>query len=120
MAHLAAADLAVQPIGVSPAAQADPRYVLTARTRLSVKFTEYLAAGLPVIVSRWAGAAAEIVRGHDLGVVYDEASPEELAAWLARWQATRADFSARAWEYARAHFAVDALAARYDALYRTL
>lgn len=119
-AHLAAADLAVQPVGVSPAAQADPRYVLTARTRLSVKFTEYLAAGLPVIVSRWAGAAAEIVRGHDLGVVYDEASPAGLAAWLARWQATRADFSARAWEYARAHFAVDALAARYDALYRTM
>lgn len=118
VSHLAAADLAAQPIGVSGAAQADPRYVLTARTRLSVKFTEYLAAGLPVIVSRWAGAAAEIVRGHDLGIVYDEASPEELAAWLARWQATRGDFSARAWTYAREHFALEAVAARYEEIYR--
>ncbi len=119
-AHLAAADLAVQPVGVSPAAQADPRYVLTARTRLSVKFTEYLAAGLPVIVSRWAGAAAAIVRAHDLGVVYDEVSPAELAAWLARWQVARADYRRRAWQYAAEHFDLVALARQYLALYDRL
>jgi hypothetical protein len=52
--------------------------------------------------------------------VYDEASPQELAAWLARWQGARADFSARAWQYARDHFAVDAVAARYGEVYRRL
>lgn len=118
--RLAGADLAVQPIGVTPQALADEHFLLQSRTMLSVKFTEYLAAGLPVIVSRWAGAAADIVRRHDLGVVYDEASPEELAAWLARWQAASDDFSVRAWTYARDHFAVEALAARYAALYERL
>lgn len=120
VSHLAAADLAAQPIGVSETASADPRYVLTARTLLSVKFTEYLAAGLPVIVSRWAGAAAEIARAHDLGIVYDEASAAELAAWLARWQTARAEFRVRAWQYAREHFAVETLAVRYGALYHRL
>jgi len=117
---LAGADLAVLPVWRPVGAGADDRYEKVARTILSVKFTEYLAAGLPVIVSRWAGAAAEIVRAHDLGIVYDEASPQELAAWLARWQATRADFSTRAWQYARDHFAVDAVAARYGEVYRRL
>ena len=82
--YLAGADLAVQPVGVTAQAMQDERFLLQARTMLSVKFTEYLAAGLPVIISRWAGAAAQIVRHHDLGMVYDEASPEERKAWLAR------------------------------------
>ncbi|MEJ5198232.1 MAG: glycosyltransferase family 4 protein [Anaerolineae bacterium] len=115
---LAGADLAVLPVWRPVRSVADARYEQVARTILSVKFTEYLAAGLPVIVSRWAGAAADIVREHDLGIVYDEASPEELAAWLARWQMARGDFSARAWSYAREHFALEAVAARYEEIYR--
>lgn len=118
--HLAGADLAVLPIWQPPRAEADERDRLVARTILSVKFTEYLAAGLPVIVSRRAGAAAAIVRGHDLGVVYDEASPAELAAWLARWQAARADYRRRAWQYAAEHFDLVALARQYLALYDRL
>ncbi|PKO22876.1 MAG: hypothetical protein CVU38_07170 [Chloroflexi bacterium HGW-Chloroflexi-1] len=118
--YLAGADLGAQPVGASERSQADPRYVLAAKTRLSVKFTEYLAAGLPVLTSRWAGAAADIVREHDLGVVYDEASDAQLAAWLSRWQEARADFSARAWQYAHEHFALDSLARRYLNLYTRL
>ncbi len=118
--YLAGADLAALPIGVSDEAQRDARFRLQARTVISVKFTEYLAAGLPVIVSRWAGAAADLVRQHDLGIVYDDASPEALTAWLARWQAARADFSARAWRFARQHFALEAVAQRYLDLYGRL
>ena len=118
--YLAGADLAVLPIGVSEQARRTARFHLLARTILSVKFTEYLAAGLPVLVNRWAGAAADIVRQHDLGIVSDEASPDEMAAWLARWQAQRADFSARAWRFAREHFALDVLAAQYRELYHRL
>ncbi|MGC8780042.1 MAG: glycosyltransferase [Anaerolineae bacterium] len=114
---LAGADLAVLPVWRPVRSLADARYALVARTILSVKFTEYLAAGLPVIVSRWAGAAADIVRAHDLGIVYDEASAEELAAWLARWQAARDEFRVRAWTYAREHFALEAVAAQYEELY---
>jgi glycosyltransferase involved in cell wall biosynthesis len=120
--YLAGADLAVQPVSVTAQAMRDTRFLLQSRTMLSVKFTEYLAAGLPVVISRWAGAAAQIVRDQDLGIVYDEASPEELVAWLARISAptARADFRARAWAYARDHFAVDALAQRYRDLYHRL
>ncbi len=91
-----------------------------ARTVLSVKFAEYLAAGLPVIISRWHGAAADIVETQDLGVVYDRVSPEAVAHWLAAWQADRAAYRSRAWQYARDHFDTEALAARYLALYRQL
>jgi glycosyltransferase involved in cell wall biosynthesis len=118
--YLAGADLAAQPVGVTDQAMRDERFRLQARTMLSVKFTEYLAAGLPVIVSRWAGAAAAIVRDHDLGIVYDESSPTQLAAWLARWEGTRSDFSARAWRYAHEQFALDSLAARYRGIYQRL
>jgi glycosyltransferase involved in cell wall biosynthesis len=117
---LAGADLALQPVSVTAQAVQDERFLLQARTMLSVKFTEYLAAGLPVVVSRWAGAAAQIVRQHDLGVIYDESSPTQFSAWLARWTDARADFRARAWRYAHGQFALDALAQRYRELYGRL
>ncbi|MBN2389236.1 MAG: glycosyltransferase [Anaerolineae bacterium] len=115
--YLAGADVALQPVGVPRQDSVDPRYSLIARTRLSIKFTEYLAGGLPVLVSRWAGAAADLVQRHDLGLVYDDASPEALSAWLTRWQATREDFRWRAWDFARANFAIEEVARRYLALY---
>jgi len=118
--YLAAADLAAQPVAPPARAATDDRYELMARTVLSVKFAEYLAAGLPVIISRWHGAAADIAETQDLGVVYDRVSPEAVAHWLAAWQADRAAYRSRAWQYARDHFDTDALAARYLALYRQL
>ena len=116
--YLACADVALQPVGASRQDRVDPRYALTARTRLSIKFTEYLACGLPVLVSRWAGAAADLVQQHDLGLVYDETLPEAFAAWLARWQADPAEFRRRAWEFANENFAIEKVAERYLALYR--
>ncbi len=115
--YLAGADVALQPVGAPHQDQVDPRYVLTARTRLSIKFTEYLAGGLPVLVSRWAGAAADLVQRHDLGLVYDETPPDALAAWFTRWQTAPEDFRQRMWEFARANFAIEEVARRYLALY---
>lgn len=118
LSYLAGADIALQPVGAPDRAHVDPRYLLTARTRLSIKLTEYLASGLPVLVSPWAGAAADLVRHHDLGLVYDETSPDALAAWLARWREQREDFRRRAWRFANTHFAIEEVARRYLALYR--
>lgn len=44
---------------------------------LAVKTAEYLCNGLPIIVNRYCGGAASIVKNHDLGLVYD---PCELGA----------------------------------------
>lgn len=118
--YLAAADLAAQPVGVSGRSREDRRYLLAAQTRLSIKFTEYLACGLPVFVSQWAGSAADIVRRYDLGVVYDNTPLDEVKRWLTRWQAHRAEFQARAWQFARDHFSTEVVASRYLELYRHL
>ncbi len=118
--YLAGADLAALPIWKAVRAEADERHSRVERTILSVKFAEYLAAGLPVLTSRRAGAAADIVRDQDLGFVYDEASREQLVTWLSRWQEARADFSARAWRYAHEYFDLDSLARRYLDLYARL
>lgn len=116
--QLAAADLAALPIWQVVEHEDDPRHDRVVRTILSVKFAEYLAAGLPVLTSQRAGAAADIVTEHDLGIVYDRASATELAAWLARWQANPADFGNRAWRYAAEHFDLNSVAERYLGMYR--
>lgn len=118
--YLASADIAAQPVGVCEKIAKDERYRLTARTRISIKFTEYLACGLPVLVSQWAGAACDIVKQNDLGIVYDQSSPSEFAAWIARWQMEREVFRQRALAYAGENFAIDVVANRYLRLYRRL
>jgi len=75
---------------------------------------------LPVLVSRWHGAAAGIVRSQDLGLVYDESTDDEMAAWLGRWQGGRAGFRQRALTYARAEFSIDVVADLYRGIYRKL
>lgn len=118
--HLAAADLAVLP-QADAEYSSQPAYELRARSVLSIKFTEYLACGLPVLVSRhWAGAAADIVAENELGLVYDGLSCEEMATWLHRWQQQRLDFHYRAWAYASRHFAQDVVFYRYRQLYHDL
>lgn len=116
--YLACADIALQPVGTPHVDHVDPRYTLTARTRISVKFTEYLASGLPVLVSRWAGAAADLTRQHSLGLVYDDATSEAFTAWLAQWRTEQDNFRYRTWQFSRENFAVEQIASRYLALYR--
>lgn len=54
-----------------------PREVMLAEMVMAVKVAEYLCAGLPVIVNRYCGGAAQVIAQHALGVVYD---PKNLAA----------------------------------------
>lgn len=115
---LAGADLAIQPVYAPDAKQTDLAYIKLANTILSVKFTEYLAAGLPVLISRWHGAAADLVQKNDLGLVYDTVTPGEFTLWLRRWQAAKESFRYRAWNYARTNFAIESIARRYLSLYR--
>jgi|GEM_PF-2316291 len=116
--YLAGADLAVFPLQPSDAFRHDPRYALWSKTVISVKFVEYLAAGLPVLVSQWAGAAAELVNTYDVGIVYDTITDAALAAWLLRWQQDARSFRVRAWETAHTHFSHDVVAHQYLELYR--
>jgi glycosyltransferase involved in cell wall biosynthesis len=118
--YLAGADLAAQPVGAPDGAREDRRYLRVAQTALSVKFTEYLACGLPVLVSQWHGAAAAIAQAHDVGLVYDQASDEEIARWLACWQDLREEFQVRAWTFARDHFSLEVVGKRYLDTYRRL
>jgi glycosyltransferase involved in cell wall biosynthesis len=47
---------------------------------LAVKTAEYLCNGLPMIVSRFCGGAASIVKRHGLGLVYDPFNLDALRA----------------------------------------
>lgn len=47
---------------------------------LAVKTAEYLCNGLPMIVSRFCGGAAAIIRRYDMGLVYDPRNLEALRA----------------------------------------
>jgi glycosyltransferase involved in cell wall biosynthesis len=118
--YLAGADLAAQPVGAPDSARTDLRYLRVAQTALSVKFTEYLACGLPVFVSQWHGAAAAIAQAHDIGVVYDQAADTEIGAWLARWEQQRHEFRARTWSFARDHFSLEVVTKQYLDTYRRL
>jgi len=40
-------------------------------TRLGVKIVEYLSCGLPILVNKYVGAAADLVRTYGVGVVVD-------------------------------------------------
>lgn len=118
--YLAGVDLAAQPAGLPEDMAQSKLYHRMASTVLAVKFVEYLACGLPVFVSKWHGAAAELVQQHDLGVVYDQVSSDDMAAWLVRWSQDRDAFRTRAWGFAKEHFAIDVVAARYSDLYHHL
>lgn len=48
-----------------------PRELMLAKMLLAVKTAEYLCAGLPIIVNRFCGGAAEIVSRNDMGLIYD-------------------------------------------------
>jgi len=117
-AHLAAADLALIPQGSPlPDAIAARRIQST----LSIKFTEYLACGLPVLASNyWAGAAADLVAKERLGILYDQVDDDVLRAWLQQYLAAPQGLRQHCHQFAAAHFALPAVAAHYLTLYRDL
>jgi glycosyltransferase involved in cell wall biosynthesis len=87
-------------------------------TRLGVKVVEYLACGLPIVVNPHVGAAAELVRQHHVGWVFDSRDTATIGAALDSLFAEHRMPSARARELAAATFSVDSCADRYIELYR--
>jgi glycosyltransferase involved in cell wall biosynthesis len=87
-------------------------------TRLGVKVVEYLACGLPIMVNPHVGAAAELVRQHRVGWVFDSRDPATIRGALDSLFAEHPMPSLRARELAAATFSVDACADRYIELYR--
>jgi len=118
--YLAGADLAAHPFSIPKEAEKDPLYLRRLGTWQSIKYTEYLAAGLPIIVSQWVGAVAQSVLKRDLGVVYDLCSTDKLASWIAHWHQNQEAYRRRAWEYADSNFRIEIVAQRYLDLYQTL
>jgi len=118
--YLAAADLGALPVGRPSRAAKDPRYAHAAATRISIKFAEYLACGLPVVCSHHAGAAADITREQGIGIVYDEVSLESMREWLNHWLENRSAISERCWQLARERFSFEAVGARYLELYQSI
>ena len=84
------------------------------RVASPVKFAEYLACGVPVLVSPGVGDCSEIVRREEVGYVFGDALPLDRVA--AEIRANRATLRARCREAAARHFDGD----RYLASYREL
>lgn len=92
------------------------------RASAPTRFGEYLAAGMPVIVTRGVGDLESLVAEHGVGVVLDGEDAEAMAraASAARALAADAATSERCRELARACFDVERGSRRYAALYRTM
>jgi len=92
---------------------------LDSPTRLGVKFAEYMAAGLPVIVNRYAGAAKDYVETNGVGVVVDQ--PEnEMGQALTTLRLHREDIATRCRELAHRSFDVNEAVCQYALLYDDL
>jgi len=91
-----------------------------ANTVLAIKTTEYLAAGLPLIVNRHCGGAAEFIRQHGLGVIYDPADIESSLTREAIAEANTKPVRQRAQAMAEDLFDYQKNAARYIELYHAV
>jgi glycosyltransferase involved in cell wall biosynthesis len=80
---------------------------ITNRVASPTKFAEYLACGLPVIISERIGDFSEVVQQHRLGIVHAE------GATLPVLERPRADERKRCHDHAREHFTKEAHNASY-------
>jgi glycosyltransferase involved in cell wall biosynthesis len=89
---------------------------------LPTRFAEYLAAGMPVLVTAGVGGLDELVTRHRVGVVLRGDDRPAIARAVRELEALKGDptVSERCRELARAQFDVNAGAARYEALYGQL
>jgi len=92
--------------------------IASAPTRLA----EYLACGMPVLVTSGVGDLEGIVLEHGVGVVLSSDDDEAIDRAAAQLRALAADdaIQQRCRSVARSLFDVDAGSAQYDALYREL
>jgi glycosyltransferase involved in cell wall biosynthesis len=87
------------------------------RGEISVKFGEYLAAGLPVFCDEYIGGAAHIIKQHNVGALLSN-DWEKNKEILTTLQKAYPEVSRRCQEVARELFSVYVHADKYVALYR--
>jgi len=90
------------------------------KTVIASKSGEYLGMGLPMIVNRTAGAAAQLVADEGIGAVYTGGDEATIGAVIEQIEANYADVSAHCIAVAKAHFSAAGNACKYLALYHTL
>lgn len=95
-----------------------PRELGLADMVLAVKVAEYLCAGLPVILNKYCGGAANIVERYGLGVVYDPERLDLLNADKIRQLASDTNARARISTTARDLFDYSVHAQQYAEIYR--
>jgi glycosyltransferase involved in cell wall biosynthesis len=88
------------------------------RTRIGVKFAEYMAAGLPVIVNSHAGASA-YVQQYGVGFVVDQPE-QEMQAVIAALLAQKDTLAEHCLTLARDLFDLTQASAQYSELYEYL
>ncbi len=88
----------------------------------SLALMEAMAAGLPIVASR-VGGNPELIRDGESGLLFEAGNPEDLALKLKTVvdsDALAESMAAKARERAAADFSLDAMMARYRALYAEL
>lgn len=86
---------------------------------MSVKFGEYLAAGLPVICDEYIGGAAHVIRQHQVGILLSEDWNDNKIK-MDTLQENYADVSSRCKRVAKELFSVHIHAERYFQLYQEI
>lgn len=90
--------------------------------RLSIKFVEYLAAGLPVIVSENVRGAADMVRRHQVGFVLkgDFSNQREALEFIRNVSKDRVLWRDKCQELARELFSCGVVSRQLEQLYETV
>ena len=90
--------------------------------RLSIKVVEYLASGLPVLVSENVRGAAELVAEHGVGFILakDLSNIAECREFLQKVATDRIAWSERCRKLAYAQFSPETVAAEIASVYRSL
>ena len=89
----------------------------TARKAVTIKFAEYLAAGLPVVVSSHVEGAAALVRNHKCGVVVD---PENNCVQREKWLLENySELQENGFRLANSYLALNSCSEKYLKIYET-
>lgn len=90
------------------------------RTVIAIKTGEYLACGLPLIVNRNAGAAADLVEKNGVGVVFTPGDAAAIVAGVASIEREYAAVARKCREVALEYFDYEKNSQKYREIYRAL
>lgn len=90
------------------------------QTGLSTKSAEYLAAGLPILVSKYPQAVGHLVEKNNVGAVFDETAENFGLTTKSLQNLLSTEVNERARELASGLFDLDVVAARFAHLYQDL